>query len=208
MFGKIKKSSEEKSVMACQRRIERSTIVTLGASSEPCQMMADIAVVLLNGNSMLFSDDMPFGRQNLSESVPVICEKEAIPTMLHLVVKPPECRNIALAENPSNRLTCASVYCFDEPEFVFFEPMKCHISSNSISSTVSLTYSSSMLSAYARIHLYTCVWSIFKISPIILYEFFPFVYIKIHNAFFASIFLFVRLSPFLKLYPHSLHLYL
>ena len=127
----------------------------LGSSCKSCQMMTSVAVVLFYADSIIFSDNVAFRRQDFCESVPVVCEKHTIPTMLYFVVKSPECRGIATSKNPRDRFPRITVYSFYEPKFVFFEPMKCHISSNSISSTVSLTVGSSMLFAYALIHLYT-----------------------------------------------------
>jgi len=119
----------------------------LCSSGKSLQIMTSVTVVLFNTNGMRFPDNMAFRRQNFCESIPVVCKKHTMPTMLHFLVKPPKRRGIAPSENPSYRSACIAVYRFYEPEFVFFEPMKCHISSNSISSVVSLTFGSSMLCA-------------------------------------------------------------
>ena len=170
--------------------------------------MTCVAVVLLNADCMRLANNVAGFWQNLSESLPIISKKDTIFTVFYFVIESSEGCSITIAEYPCHSFPCATINGFDEPKFVFFDPIKCHISSNSISSIVPHTSGSSILSPYVFIHLYTSVWSIFKSLPIILKEPFAIAYSKIHNAFFAAIFLFVRLSPFLKLYPHSLHLYL
>ena len=128
--------------------------------------------------------------------------------MLYFVVQSLKCGRITITEYPRHSSPCATVNCFDNPQFLFFEPMKCHISSNSIWVISPDTFGSCRFSTYSRIQRYTNVWSIFKIRPNIRYDPFAIAYSNIQSAFFAATALLVRSSPSLKFKPHVLHLYL
>jgi hypothetical protein len=65
-------------------------------------MMARIAVVLLNHDSMRLTDDMAFGWQHVSEGFPVIGVKDAVCQVFDLVVEPPEGCSITTPDNPGN----------------------------------------------------------------------------------------------------------
>ena len=95
----------------------------LGLPCKSREIMPNIAVVLFNADCMLFPDNMAFGRQNLSESLPVISKKETVSAMLHLVVEPLESGCVTLAKNPCYRSPRTAVNSLYEPEFVFFEPI-------------------------------------------------------------------------------------
>ena len=127
--------------------------------------------------------------------------------MFHFFIEPPESCSITTAEHPGHSSPCATVNGFDDPNFSFFDPTKCHISSNSICWISPDTSGSGRFLPKAWIQRYIRVWSVFKIRPIILNEPFAMEYSKMHRAFFAATFSFVRLSPSRKLHPHSLHLY-
>src|SRR5579871_5201361 len=105
----------------------------LGASGHASQMVPSVAVVPLNGDCAGLADDVAFFGKNFGESVPIIGVEDAIRQVLYLVVEPPERCSITTADHPGNSSPCATIHRFDDPEFVFFDPMKCHISSNSIS---------------------------------------------------------------------------
>jgi hypothetical protein len=96
-------------------------------------MMAGVAVILRNGDGMGLSDDMPFGRQTLRKGFPVVSVENALREMFDLVLEPLEGCSITTADHPGHSSPCATIHRLDDPEFGFFEPMKCHISSNSIS---------------------------------------------------------------------------
>src|SRR5713101_6245079 len=96
-------------------------------------MMAGIAVVALDGDGMRLADDVTLRWQHSGESLPVIRVEGAVGQMPDFVVEPPEGLSITTACNPGHGSPCATIHRLDDPELVFFEPMKCHISSNSIS---------------------------------------------------------------------------
>ncbi len=105
----------------------------LGSAGETTQVVARIAVVMFNIDGVRFADNMPFWRQNFGERIPVIRIKSAIFQMFYLVVEFSEGCRITTAEYPGHSSPCATVNGLDDPKLSFFEPIKCHISSNSIS---------------------------------------------------------------------------
>ena len=105
----------------------------LGAAGHASEVMAGVAVIVLNGDRSGFADDMPLRRQMLGESIPAVGVEDTVGQVLDLVVEPSKRCSITTADHPGNRSPCATIHRLDDPEFVFFEPMKCHISSNSIS---------------------------------------------------------------------------
>jgi hypothetical protein len=105
----------------------------LGAAGHAPEMMAGIAVVVLDSDGVGLADDLTIRRQVPGESVPIVDIEDAVRQVLDLVVEPPEGCSITTACNPGHGSPCATIHRLDDPELVFFEPMKCHISSNSIS---------------------------------------------------------------------------
>ncbi len=85
--------------------------------------------------------------------------------MFYFFVESSKCYRITIAEHPGHSSPCATVNGFDNPKFSFFDPIKCHISSNSIWVISPGTCGSGKLSPNARIQRYTSVWSIFRIRP-------------------------------------------
>ena len=104
-----------------------------GSSSHASEVVAGVAIVLLDGNGVFFADDVSFGRQHFSEGIPVVGIKDAVGQVLDFVVKSSERLSITTADNPRDGFTCSASHRFEDPFFVFFDPTKCHISSNSIS---------------------------------------------------------------------------
>jgi hypothetical protein len=119
--------------------------------------MARIAVIVLNINGMRFTDYVSLRRQDFRESTPVIGIKSATRQMFDLVVEPLECCSITIAEHPGHSFPCTTINGLDDPKLVFFEPTKCHISSNSICVMSPGTSGSGMLSPNDRIQRYTSV---------------------------------------------------
>ena len=105
----------------------------LRSSGESRQMMPRIAVVALYGHSVHLANNMSFGRQNCRKRIPCACIKDAPLKVFHLVIEPLKGCSITIAEHPCHGSPCTTINGFDDPKFVFFDPTKCHISSNSIS---------------------------------------------------------------------------
>jgi len=104
----------------------------LGAPRESAQMVSRVAVIMLNVYSVRFSDNMTLRRQHFGKGIPVIRVKYTVGEVFYFVVETSECCSITTAEHPGHGSPCITVNGFDEPKLVFFEPIKCHISSNSM----------------------------------------------------------------------------
>jgi len=105
----------------------------LSATRHAPQVVTGVAVVLLNRDGMRLSNDVSFCRKHGCKCIPVVRIKEAVRQVLDLVVEPLEGLSITMACNPGHSSPCATIHGLDDPECVFFLPIKCHISSNSIS---------------------------------------------------------------------------
>ena len=81
-------------------------------------MMACIAVITLNGNSVFFSDNMVFFRQNFGESIPIVGIKYTVIEVRNFAVKPGEGFGVPFAEYPSDQAPSFTIHGFDKPELV------------------------------------------------------------------------------------------
>jgi len=81
-------------------------------------MVAGIAVIALNGGSVLFPDNMVFFWQNFGESIPVVGIKYAVIEVRNFAVKTGESVGVVFAEYPRNRAPRFTIYGFDKPELV------------------------------------------------------------------------------------------
>jgi hypothetical protein len=88
--------------------------------------MTCITIVLLNGNGVLFADNVPIFREYSRKSVPIIRVKDSLFTMFQFFVEPSDRCRISSACNPRNCSSASTINDFKDPQFVFFEPMKCH----------------------------------------------------------------------------------
>jgi hypothetical protein len=94
--------------------------------------MASIAVIAFNCVRLAFSGYVAFWRQNIGKGIPIIGVKNAIFQAPYLVVEPFECCAVTTTGNPGDSSPAATVKGFDKLKFLFFDSIKCHISSNSI----------------------------------------------------------------------------
>ena len=123
----------------------------LGPPGKPPQVVTSIAVVSLNIRRVLLANEMSLRWQHRSKCPPVICMESTALKVLHLVVKSSESCNITTAEHPGHGSPCVTINGLDDPKLLFFDPMKCHISSNCISRMPSATFGSGKLSPNFRI---------------------------------------------------------
>jgi hypothetical protein len=171
----------------------------LCTAREPSQVMARIAVVVLNVNCVGLADDMAFGRQNFGKSTPIILVKRTAPQVFHFAVESPERCSITTAEYPCHGSPCATIKGFDDPKPVFFEPTKCHISSNSISRISPVSSVWGVLAPASTIQRYASDGHVSNSFANMLNEALPRECKSTHMAFFAAIFSFVLSSPSTKL---------
>jgi hypothetical protein len=80
-----------------------------------------------------FSDDVTLDRKDFGKGFPRVGIENTLFQVSDFVVKLSEGASITTTEHPGHGSPCAMIHGFDDPEFLFFEPMKCLISSNSIS---------------------------------------------------------------------------
>jgi len=91
----------------------------LSSACKSCQMMTSVAVVLLYADSIGFSDNVAFWRQNFRKSTPSVSEKEAVPAMLDFFVKSAKSCRITITQHPSDRSACATVNRLFQSYLVF-----------------------------------------------------------------------------------------
>ena len=96
-------------------------------------MVARVTVVLLDSDSVRLADDVSIRGQHPGEGVPDVGVENTTGQVPDFVVEPPERCSITTAYNPGDGSPASTIQGLDDPPFVFFDPMKCHISSNSIS---------------------------------------------------------------------------
>jgi hypothetical protein len=104
-----------------------------GSAGESSQMVARIAVVAFDMCGMGFADDVAFRRQDFGKSIPMVGVINAVFQVFDLVVEAPKGSSITTTEHPGHSSPRATIHGLDDPEVLFFEPIKCNISSNSIS---------------------------------------------------------------------------
>ena len=96
-------------------------------------MMACIAVVLLNRDGVRLPHDVSFFGEHGCQCIPVIRVKETVLQVLDFIGESPKCCSITMADNPGEGSACSTIHGYDDPLCVVFDPMKCHMSSNTIS---------------------------------------------------------------------------
>ncbi|MFH1075356.1 MAG: hypothetical protein V1753_00700 [Pseudomonadota bacterium] len=106
-------------------------LLWFGVSS--AQMMTGVAVVLFDSCCVGLTNDMALLWKNFCKSIPIVSEKYTFGQVVDFVIESLEDCSITTANNPGNSSPCATIQRFDDTFFVFFDPTKCHISSNSIS---------------------------------------------------------------------------
>ena len=131
--------------------------------------------------------------------------KNTFVQMFDLVIQLAEGCSITTTSDPGHGSPCATIQRFDDPYFVFFEPMKCHISSNSISWMLPGTVGSGNWSAASRIQRQVSERDTPNRRPNIPYEDLHTEYIITANAFLATKSAWTLPSPITKLYRQSLH---
>lgn len=169
--------------------------------------MAGVAVILFNANCSGFTDDMAFWGKYASKGIPIICIESAFCQVLDFVVKLLEGCSITIADHPGKGSPCATIQGLDDPFFVFFEPTKCHISSNSISLILPSIAGSAVRSIASTIQRYIKERECPNSFPSILKDALPIAYKITLKAFFTAVLGFLLSSPFTKLNPHFPHRY-
>ena len=154
--------------------------------------MPCIAVVTLNCHSTGFTNHVPFFGKHLGKNIPIV---RIIGAMLYFVVESSKRCNITTAEYPGDSFPRAAINGLNEPKLVFFELIKCHISSNSISLISPSTEGYSKDSPASFIRRYIRERSLLNIVPSMLYIPLARAYNNTTNDFRATTFSLVLSSP-------------
>src|SRR3954454_2247244 len=100
----------------------------LGAAAEAGEMVADVAVVLLDREGQVLAGEQSFLRDDPLETLPVV-RHEDVALDTDLVEESPAGRVITPTQFPGQGSPCHRVKGPPEPNLVFFPSTKCHISS-------------------------------------------------------------------------------
>src|SRR3954471_14625801 len=114
-----------------ERRVDHVTGARgdLGAAAEASEVMADIAVVLLDREGQILASEKLLRRKQAVEAFPVVGQEDATRRDADLVEKSPAGRVITPTQLPGQGAPCHRVVGPPEPNLVFFPFTKCHISS-------------------------------------------------------------------------------
>ena len=100
----------------------------LGAAAEAGEMVAGVAVVLLDSEGQVLAGEMLLLGDQAVEALPVVGQ-EGVALDTDLVEEPPAGRVITPTQLPGQGSPCHRVVGPPEPNLVFFPSTKCHISS-------------------------------------------------------------------------------
>src|SRR5215218_9153774 len=100
----------------------------LGAATEAGEVMADVAVVLLDREGQVLAGEQLPLRDQAVEALPIVGQED-VPLDADPVEKPSAGRIITPTQLPGQGSPCHRVVGPPEPNLVFFPSTKCHISS-------------------------------------------------------------------------------
>src|SRR3954470_2550392 len=100
----------------------------LGAAAEAGEVVADVAVVLLDREGQVLAGEVLFLRDEPAEALPVVGDED-VAFDADLVEQSPASRVITPTQLPGQGSPCHRVEGSPEPNLVFFPFTKCHISS-------------------------------------------------------------------------------
>src|SRR5512135_1317024 len=124
----------------------------LGAAAEASEIVADIAVVLLDGEGQVLAGEELIVGDEAMEAFPVIGQED-VAFDADLVEKPLDGVIITPTQLPGQGSPCHRIIGPPDPNLVFFPSTKCHISSICTIPADGLASGSGVASASARSHL-------------------------------------------------------
>ena len=124
----------------------------LRAAAEAGEMMADVAVVLLDRKGQVLADEMSILRDQPAEALPLVGDED-VPIDADLVEKSPAGRIVTPTQLPGQGSPCHRVKGAPDPNLVFFPSTKCHISSICTMPSEGVAEGAGASSPAARIHL-------------------------------------------------------
>src|SRR5947208_2418367 len=124
----------------------------LGAAAEARQMMADVAVVLLDRESQILAREQLILRDQPMETLPIV-RQEDVALDADPVEKSPTGRVITPTQLPGQGSPCHRIKGPPDPKLVFFPSTKCHISSICTMLSEGVADGAGVSSPAARTHL-------------------------------------------------------
>src|SRR5919199_4652082 len=100
----------------------------LRAAAEAGEMVANLAVVLLDREGQVLPDEVSILGDQPAEALPLVCDED-VSVDADLVEKSPAGRIITPTQPPGQGSPCHRVKGPPDPNLVFFPFTKCHISS-------------------------------------------------------------------------------
>ena len=91
-----------------------------GTTSKTSEIIENIAVITLNRNSMLLTDNVFGLRQNFRKSIPRVCVKSTALEMFYFFVQSSECFRRPRTRNPCYHFIFSPIISLDYPKFAFF----------------------------------------------------------------------------------------
>src|SRR3954466_9864116 len=124
----------------------------LGAAAKAREMMADVAVVLIDREGQVLAREELLGRDQPLETFPIIGHQD-VAADADLVEKSPTGRVITPAQLPGQGSPCHRIKGPPDPNLVFFPSTKCHISSICTMLSEGVAEGAGVASPAARTHL-------------------------------------------------------
>src|SRR5580658_83249 len=121
----------------------------LRAAAEPCEKVADVAVVLLDGDGQVFAGEELVIRDEAVIALPIIGD-ERLAFDADFVEEPLACGVITATKNPGDGSPSNRVIGPPKPQFLSLFFTKCHISSRVTTTTSALVDGSGSLRASSR----------------------------------------------------------
>src|SRR3954466_7340477 len=124
----------------------------LGAAAEASEVVADVAVVLLDREGQVLAGEVLFLRDEPAEALPVVGDED-VAFDADLVEQSPASRVITPTQLPGQGSPCHRIVGSPEPNLVFFPFTKCHISSTCTMPLDGVAEGAGVPSPAARTHL-------------------------------------------------------
>src|SRR4051794_26234930 len=129
----------------------------LGAAAEAREVVADVAVVLLDREGQVLAREELLGRDQPLEIFPIISHED-VAVDADLVEKSPTGRVITPTRLPGQGSPCHRIVGSPDPNLVFFPSTRCHISSIWTMLSSGVVEGAGASSPAARTHSWTATW--------------------------------------------------
>src|SRR3954470_11809649 len=124
----------------------------LRAATKTGEVVADVAVVLLDREGQVLAREELLGRDQPLEPFPIVGHED-VAVDADLIEKSPAGRVITPTQLPGQGSPCHRIKGPPDPNLVFFPPTKCHISSICTMLSEGVAEGAGVPSPAARIHL-------------------------------------------------------